>query len=315
MSTITLNAGPYSAVFEPSRGGMLIALKKDGKDLMHHYDSLKEIDEKPYSFGFPPLFPPNRLDDGKFMFDGKQVDMPLTDPTKGNSCHGYIHNQPWQMDGYTQGDDCAEIHMSFLADENTNFYSYYPFKFSLEVTYILDVNGLHQSLTLTNEDDCRIPTGFGWHSAFALNPEHGTRVQISFGKEIELTERSLPTGRLLELDEELAKFRTPEGQTPLYRVFDNHFTAEPFEKDGKPFHGVILTDPVDRTRTVYVADPKFIHWMMWNDEQNGQYVCLEPQNWRINAPNLDLPAEESGFTVLEVGESVTYRCDVYNEAF
>ena len=50
--------------------------------------------------------------------------------------------------------------------------------------------------------------------------------------------------------------------------------------------------------------------MIWNCRQEGSFICIEPQNWRINAPNLDLPREESGLDVLADQETRTICADV-----
>ena len=53
--------------------------------------------------------------------------------------------------------------------------------------------------------------------------------------------------------------------------------------------------------------------MIWNCHQEGSFICIEPQNWRVNAPNLDLPREESGLGVLGSQETVSIRADIYAE--
>ena len=45
--------------------------------------------------------------------------------------------------------------------------------------------------------------------------------------------------------------------------------------------------------------------MIWNKGCCGDMICIEPQDWRINAPNLvETLGAEAGFDVLEPGESV-----------
>ena len=61
---------------------------------------------------------------------------------------------------------------------------------------------------------------------------------------------------------------------------------------------------------VYKVDPLYKHWMIWNAWQNGSFICIEPQNWRVNAPNLPIPAEESGMAALKAGETLVATATV-----
>jgi Aldose 1-epimerase len=44
-----------------------------------------------------PLIPwPNRLEDGRYPFDGATYQVPLTEPEKRNAIHGFLLWQPWE---------------------------------------------------------------------------------------------------------------------------------------------------------------------------------------------------------------------------
>ena len=153
-------------------------------------------------------------------------------------------------------------------------------------------------------------TGKGNRYNFAVDTRTGESPELLFyrdGREeqrILLDDRMLPTGKVRALDEAEQKLRSDEGQSPLYKDLDDHFTAEPILVDGKLFHGAILTS-ADR-RILYEVDPSYRHWMLFNAHSAGNLICIEPQNWRINAPNLPLPNEVSGLDILAPGENVSY---------
>ena len=43
-----------------------------------------------------PLIPwPNRLADGRYSFDGDDLQVALTEPTKQNAIHGFLRWRPW----------------------------------------------------------------------------------------------------------------------------------------------------------------------------------------------------------------------------
>lgn len=48
-----------------------------------------------------PLVPwPTRLADGKYAFDGTDYQVALTEPTKSNAIHGFLHWRPWRAVEY-----------------------------------------------------------------------------------------------------------------------------------------------------------------------------------------------------------------------
>ena len=63
----SVKAGGYEANILPEIGGNLISLKKGDAELLHQYDTLESIAQKPTWYGLPVLFPPNRIEDGVFL--------------------------------------------------------------------------------------------------------------------------------------------------------------------------------------------------------------------------------------------------------
>ena len=47
--------------------------------------------------------------------------------------------------------------------------------------------------------------------------------------------------------------------------------------------------------------------MLWNGGGGQGFICPEPQSWLVDAPNLSLPPQTSGFTALAPGQSATTR--------
>ena len=87
---------------------------------------------------------------------------------------------------------------------------------------------------------------------------------------------------------------------------DDHYTVRYLEKDGKSFHGALIHRA--HGTVCYEVDPFYRHWMVWNCGQKGGFICLEPQNWRINAPNLvETLGKDAGFDVLESGQQIEVK--------
>lgn len=299
----TLDAGGNKAVILPEIGGNMIGLWIQGTEVFHHYDTYEEVQKAPTSYGLPLLFPPNRIDGGHFEYAGKSYQFHVNEPATGNSLHGFLHNKPWQIETVTDTEEEVTVRLYFTADEHTDFYQMYPVTFLAEMVYTLNAKGLTQEVRITNTGSEVMPYGIGWHTSFRITPS--TTMQVSVANRVEMSERILPTGVLLELLEEEKKLRG-QGLSPVYAEMDDHFTSEPLNG----FHGAVLTHPEERVKVVYSVDPLYKHWMIWNAWQNGSFICIEPQNWRVNAPNLPIPAEESGMAALEAGETLTARATI-----
>ncbi|HZJ57391.1 MAG TPA: aldose 1-epimerase, partial [Clostridia bacterium] len=268
-------------------------------------------------YGLPILFPPNRIDGGKFEFSGRTYQFPIGEKRSNNSLHGFLSHRPWGFEVLKSDKDEAVVSLTFKGDKEEDYYSYYPHEFTIKMVYTLNAQGLNQDITISNEGRVDMPFGLGWHTAFALEFKEGinpddVKVKVSIGGRIQLSDRGLPTGVVSPLSDNEAQFRK-EGQSPLYEIMDDHYTVKPIEKDGKPFHGAILEDGTGKARVVYRVDPAYKHWMIWNCFKEGSFICIEPQNWRVNAPNLKLPADESGMEYIVPGGTYRAKASVYVE--
>ena len=296
MKIITLKAGEYEADFAPEVGGMLIRLTKNGVDSVNVPKEEARLRKDPTPYGLPLLFPPNRIDGGHFTFRGREFQFELNEAARGNSLHGFLHTRPFEVKEQSE----TRLVMSYTADETSDFFRFYPVYFTVERAFELSEDGLCEKVTVINNGREALPFGLGFHTAFAVDPD--TKIRVSIGKRIEVNERMLPTGVVRDLNEGERAFRE-EGQSPVAWDMDDHYTVQTIETDGKPFHGAIL-ERKDAVIT-YTVDPFYRHWMIWNKGCSGDMICIEPQDWRINAPNLaESLGAEAGFDYLEPGESV-----------
>ena len=307
MEIVEITKGAYRMQVVPALGGQVISLEKNGVEALNVPVDPEIFVEKSTSYGLPILFPPNRIDGGKFATATREYQFAINEPARGNSLHGFLHKRPWKLTKLE--DDLVQV--EFEATSDSDFYQYYPHTFCAVQKNCLSEEGLYQEICITNTSDEPMPIGLGFHSAFKVDAE--SLVRLSVGKRILMSERMLPTGEVRELNEEEARLRA-KGLTPIAWSMDDHYTAEPIEKDGKPFHGAI----VERGdgRICYEVDPFYQHWMIWNSNQAGNLICLEPQNWRVNAPNLvsnGMSEQEAGFYLLQPGETLKVYTKVWIE--
>lgn len=91
----------YTALLVPSVGANLVRLAHTrlGVEVLRT-PSEREHDEflrHPHVYGVPILFPPNRIADGRFRFDGREYRFPITRPEENNYHHGILKSQPFAV--------------------------------------------------------------------------------------------------------------------------------------------------------------------------------------------------------------------------
>ena len=63
-----------------------------------------------------------------------------------------------------------------------------------------------------------------------------------------------------------------------------------------------LTDTKLGVTLVYDVGTSYKQWMIWNNNATEGFFCPEPQISLVNAPKVDLPADEIGLFSLAPGE-------------
>lgn len=137
-----------------------------------------------------PLVPwPNRLNHGRFEFDGEQFQLPLTEPEQGNAIHGFLRWVPWDAD--PQGPD--RVTMSTVIAPRPG----YPFSLDVKVAYRLGDGGLEVSTEISNTGDRAAPVGHGQHPYLSAGggPIDDCLLQHPGTVRILTDDRQLPAGR------------------------------------------------------------------------------------------------------------------------
>lgn len=307
---IWLKAGGYEAAVLPDTGANLIALRESerGYRILREPepDEMEAFKERPGVHGIPVLFPPNRYEDGKLRWNGRDYQFPINEPARGNHLHGYVHTVPWKVESYGAAGSEARVVLSLHVDADHAIYAYLPHAFTLRLAYTLSEDGLQQEIRVRNDGDERMPCLLAFHTAVNAPFAPGStaddcRMKITVGQRWEMSERMLPTGRFQPMgpvESQLAG----EGVFPYFEEMDNHYTAVP--QDGRNW--MELTDSKAGVKLVYDVGTAYKQWMVWNGFQSGRFFCPEPQVNLVNAPNVDrealgLSAEEIGLIGLEPG--------------
>ncbi len=322
---IRFRAGGYEALLIPGIGAQVIELNdlRRGLTLLRSPEQveLEAFKARPQIYGLPVLFPPNRLDDGKLPVAGKVLTFPLNSATGREHLHGYLRLRAWEIAAAEAGGDEARVEAVYesAGTDEADPYDWYLSQFRFTLRYTLSKSGLRQELTVTNRGGRTLPLGVGFHTAFRVPFHPGgraedCRLRVSIGEQWEVDERGLPTGKRLPLDEADRLYRS-EGVLPQGSRIAGHYTGQELLVDNQPFYGALIEDGSRRLRLVYRVSPEYRHWMIWNDSGDKAFICPEPQTWAINAPNLQLPPEATGYRELGPGESWTADSSIYAEEF
>lgn len=292
----------------PSVGDNCISYKirkGDGQiELLWTPPDPETLQGRPSGYGIPLLFPwPNRIDHGKFTFDGKTYQ--LNTPKPGDhASHGFVLVRPWQVAGSGASDgDGAWVKSTFQSADFPEIGKQFPFPFAATVVYRLKDGMLQCEFEGTNAGTGEMPVGLGMHPYFALPlTKDGNRdvctVEMPASKYWPLRSDPIPTGEILPVDGTIYDVRTP---TPLKgRFYDNVWT------------GVKLTDGwsrctyVDPTAGVQVsmeADDAFRELVLYAPESRP-VVCFEPYTCTTNAFNIENQGIDAGMIRLKPGEKL-----------
>lgn len=153
-----LRAGDYEAVIA-SVGATLRSLTYRNRHLVVPFDA----DEVRPAFRGATLAPwPNRVVDGRYLFEGEEYELALTEPGRGHALHGLLG---WAE--YSVVDKGAS-HVTLTATIEPQFG--YPWRVSVETTFALSSEGLTQTVTALNRSRTAAPWGTGPHPYLVAGP-------------------------------------------------------------------------------------------------------------------------------------------------
>jgi aldose 1-epimerase len=155
-----ISAGDYTAIVT-ELGANLRELRHRGEPLLISY----EADELPPAAAGELLAPwPNRVDGGSYAFDGKQLQLDLSEPAAGNAIHGLTRWANWEQAEH----ESDRVLLRQLLHGRPG----YPFCLLIEAEYRLDAEtGLRVQVTARNEGSARAPYGTGSHPYLTVGAE------------------------------------------------------------------------------------------------------------------------------------------------
>ena len=300
---VCLTAGGYEALLAPQLGCNCFDLTHlpTAAHLLRSPESVAQLREDPNVYGTPLLFPPNRIKDGTYTFNGRTYHLPINE-RHGHHMHGFISGTAFDVEALTADEFASRARFVFRSTKEKPYLPEFPHQFTIRVEACLSGEGLYQQVTFVNDGEDPMPLGTGFHTAMRAPflPEgraEDIRLTLTCGKAYYYDERIIPDGRTSETDPLLLALQG-DGVTPCAAPISIHLSQT---------GGLATLRDVGAGRAIrYEVCPEYKFWMLWNMDAQHFFMCPEPQTWIIDAPNSPLPPEESGFQALEPGASKTF---------
>jgi aldose 1-epimerase len=278
-------AAGYRAVVTECGAG-LRALSYDGRPLVVGYD---EAEQCSWGRGQLLLPWPNRIRDGRYTFDGRDLQLPLTEPARGHASHGLTRWESWTLRERT----AASVAMGYRLMSRPG----YPWTLDLTATYTLSGTGLAVAVTAVNHGTGPAPYAVGAHPYLTAGPGDLDRWQLHLPASTALVtdERLIPTGTV-EVAGTPLDFRAP--RTIGEQAVDTAFGG--LDRDADGWAQVRLSGD----RDVVLRMEGHHRWVQAFTGPPGRRdgLALEPMTAPPNAF-----ATGQDLLVLEPGEPLTVR--------
>ena len=255
-------------------GATLRAYSAGGLDVLDGFSV-----EEPSSAGRGQVLAPwpNRLDGGRYEFDGRPGAAAIDEPELGNAIHGLVRWLPWLLASKT---DEAVALACVLHPQPA-----YPWRLELGLEYRLVSDGLEVVARATNASAEAAPFGIGFHPYLTMGtPVDDVRLTIPASRRLTTDDRALPVG---EEDVAGTEFDFTEGRPVGATWLDTCFTGLARASDGR---SRALLESADGDRGVEVwADEAFGYLQVYTGDtlepasRRRQGVAIEPMTCPPNA--------------------------------
>ena len=299
---INLELGGFLAGFRPEAGGNLVRLHHlaSGTEILRTPPDDETYNAKPEIWGIPVLMPPNRIRDGRFVYQDRVYQLPVNEPApRHNNLHGIVLHRAWEF--CQTSNNSVEMSLDYpgsSADEG------WMHSFRVVLRYEFSLHSLFQEIKFINTSDLTMPLMAGYHTAF--NFPDGAELKLSARSENRLLDdvRKIVNGQTAQLPSWQIWQRVPAGknllgQCAMDRDYGEARCSIRYAGNSWQMH--------------YILPEPWREWVIWNGTGYENFVCVEPQSCRIDAMNINLPPAESGLIELPPGSEQTLRAFILME--
>lgn len=214
----------------------------------------------------------NRVRNGNYSFQGRNYQLPITEPTLGNAIHGFLARKPFEIIEKKVIDNQAKL---VLQHSYTGDYPGFPFPFDFQLTYELHTNGhFFIRFGIKNTGEHQMPFAIGWHPYFTFPDADLSDLEISFSPQ----SKFLSDSQMIPLSEEPVAYTEPVDLAK--ESLDNVFRLREAE-----YHTTILTNKRTHASLCikqHVADFPFL--VVYAPE-NEACIAIEPMTANTDAFN------------------------------
>jgi len=255
----------------PERGANVLDLHFGGVNILDGYDTPEALEQAKWGKSVL-LFPfPNRLDRGQYSWQGKTYQFPINNAATENAIHGFVRGEAFYVVKIELGLEHALIQCRFDYDGSRD---YYPFPFTLDVTFKIQNNGAFSlKAACLNRHSAPIPVGFGWHPYFKLAEKadaHQMRLPVC--AMVEINDRMIPTGE----------------QTPYKQFYRRKLVADAFLDNcflaGTQGTYKMLLESGSRNIVVSASAAQCPFFQVFTPPHR-ESIALEPMSSNVNAFN------------------------------
>jgi aldose 1-epimerase len=290
-SQYPIEAGPYRATIT-GLGAGLRELHYRGEPLIDCY----EPDELPPAGAGQLLAPwPNRIEDGKYTFDGAELQLAINEPAKATAIHGLTRWASWSL---VQHETTAlRLRHEPYGQQG------YPFSVEIDAEYRVEAaTGLRVTITARNRGSHPAPYGNGQHPYLTVRTPSIDECELTLpaAQWLPLDERGIPSGPPAPVDGTPYDFRKPRviGDTRL----DHALTGLDADGDGTAWAHLaangtrvsLWAGPGYRWLQVFTGDPL-------GPDRRRKSVAIEPMTC---PPNAFVTGHD--LLVLQPGDEVTH---------
>jgi aldose 1-epimerase len=279
----------------PALGFNCLSWHVHGQELLWT-DPAVFTDARPTRSGIPILFPfPNRIRAGRFTWQGKDYQLPITDAQKQNAIHGFVCQRPWRVLNQGVDDQCGAWLTGVFrgAQDAPDCASLWPADYEIEVTYRLKAVTLLLDLAVRNPSSVDLPLGLGFHPYFRCRADEAA-VHADGSLEQWVLDEYLPTGACVPLaGKHLGLFQG----TPLQdQSFDDAYRFT----ESNAARRLRMTDGARQLKLELTASADFRELVVFTPPHR-EALCLEPYTCVTDAINLQAHGVAAGLQVLRPG--------------
>lgn len=277
----------------PEYGGNVneIVLGKKAKlySILDGYQTPLEIAEHDYFKGAKLTPFPNRIEDGKYSFNGKNYQLPINKPDENNAIHGFVWNKNIILKKEEISDKNASVQFEYIYNRTLPGY---PFKTKLLITYYLITDeGFKCTTEIKNIDSCKIPVGDGWHPYFKTSGKvDELMLKIPAKYKTDVDSRMIPTGEQLFFND----------YVQLAKIGDTEFdTGFPITQNAGSVTTEIYDPKIDLKIKIWQETGKWkYNYLQIYIPPSRKSIAIEPMTCKINGFN-----NKEGLIVLQPNES------------